>query len=126
MQPAPATRLLLLACAAALLAGCQSEAEQVQAARSYVGKQTVVLLSTRWCEYCAKLRADFKRWGVPYADYDVENNPAGHKAYESLDGHGIPITLVGQHRVDGYGPQEIHHLIVVTPHTTPTHQKTGD
>lgn len=121
-----ATRLMVLSCAAAVVAGCQSQSEQVQAARAYVGKQTVVLLSTRWCSYCTRLRQDFRQWGVPFTEYDVEHNAEGRKAYDQLDGRGIPITLVGKHRVDGYGPQQIHDLILAAHPRTDSPKKTGD
>lgn len=100
-----------LACLAVALAGCQSSFEQVQAARKMVGDAPVVLLSASWCGYCKKLRADFKRWGVSYAEFDIEQDDAGQRAYHALHGGGIPITLIGMHRVDGYAPDHIHKLI---------------
>jgi glutaredoxin len=71
------------------------------------GNEQVVLLAASWCGYCQRLKAEFDRAKVPYRELDVEDGGEGEKAYDALDGSGVPITVVGQEVVHGYDAQRL-------------------
>lgn len=100
--------VVLLALALMSLGACtRQRAVDHAALRSAVGEQPVVLLSASWCGYCSKLRTDLDRWGVPYAEYDVEGSEPGTRAFSLLGGRGVPILLVNEQRFVGYVPNQI-------------------
>lgn len=103
-------RSLALALLVALLVACASGVDHA-ALRAEVGDKPVVLLSTAWCGYCRKLRADLKNWDVPYNEIDVERSDAGQRAYALLGGRGVPILLVGDQVVHGYSPKRARELM---------------
>ena len=78
-----------------VLLGACSRSAGIAEVREAVGDAPVVLLSTSSCGYCRKLRADLGHWGVDYVDIDVESNRKGRRAYDLVNGRGVPILLVG-------------------------------
>lgn len=107
LRPSRSLALVLLV---AVLAGCAGGVDHA-ALRAEVGSKPVVLLSTAWCGYCRKLRADLKNWDVPYDEIDVEQSDAGQRAYDLVGGHGVPILLVGDQIVHGYSPKRARELM---------------
>ena len=110
------SRFVLLRCAGlalalALLAACTSQADMAEV-RAAIGDAPVVLLSTSTCGYCKKLRADLADWGVDYVDVDVESDRNGQRAYQLVNGRGVPILLVGDTIVHGYSPERSRGLLV--------------
>jgi glutaredoxin len=112
-MPARTARLLpTLALACAGIAACTRTAAVDEAAlRAVVGDTPVVLLSAAWCGYCSRQREDFRRWGVAFDELDVEDDPAGARAYALLRGRGVPIVLVNEHRIRGYAPPRVRELL---------------
>ena len=105
-------RPLLLACLLGTLAACtRSTPVDATALRAAVGSEPVVLLSASWCGYCRRLRADLKRWGVPFKEYDVEQSEAGARAFALLHGRGVPILLIGETRSHGYVPKQVRQAL---------------
>jgi glutaredoxin len=106
-------RPLLLACLLGALAACTRGVPVDQTElRAAVGSEPVVLLSASWCGYCRKLRTDLKRWGVHFAEYDVEQSEAGARAFALLHGRGVPILLVGDTRSHGYVPNQVRKTLL--------------
>ena len=95
----------------ALLSGCSS-AVDVGELRGMVGDEPVVLLSTSSCGYCRKLMADLRGWGVEYADFDVETEAYGMRAFALANGRGVPILLIGDKLLYGYSPDRAHELLL--------------
>ena len=62
----------------------------------------VVIYTTRRCGYCKKAKAWFSRKGIAYTEYDVENSNKGQRDYKELGGHGVPIILIGEQRLNGF------------------------
>ncbi len=84
--------------------GQGGQASAVGQARALVGQDRVILFSAPWCGYCDRLRADFQRNGVVFAEQDIESSSAGHRAWRGLGGRGVPLTLVDQSVHTGYDP----------------------
>ena len=95
--------LVLLASAA-----CAREQRVPEGLRILVGSERVVLLTTAWCGYCKKLRADLDAAGVSYREWDTERSEVGNQARSRLGGGGtVPVTLVGDDIIYGYQPERI-------------------
>jgi glutaredoxin len=62
----------------------------------------VIMYSTSWCSYCKKARRYFKAQNIPYREFDIENNAQAKKRFKSLGGSGVPLILVGKHKVSGF------------------------
>jgi glutaredoxin len=94
-----------------VLGACTQRVDMTEL-RDAVGDAPVVLLSTSTCGYCRKLRADLGGWGVDYVDVDVEREDSGRRAYDLVNGRGVPILLVGDTVVHGYAPERSRALLV--------------
>ena len=67
----------------------------------------VVLYATAWCGYCAKTRSFLAQEGIPYTEFDIEKSAEGRRAYDALNGQGIPLLTVGNTVIRGYSPEGI-------------------
>ncbi len=64
----------------------------------------VILYSAQWCGVCTKARRYFDEKNIPYQEYDIEKSQQGRHDFERLQGRGVPIILVGEHRLNGFSP----------------------
>jgi glutaredoxin len=55
----------------------------------------VIVYTTRWCPVCERLRLCLRKHGVPFEERDVESSLRARAEWSALDGHGVPLTLVG-------------------------------
>lgn len=94
----------------ALLSACAQDVDMASL-RARIGDDSVIMLSTSTCGYCRQLRTDLAAWNIEYRDIDVEKSRDGQFAYESLEGRGVPILLVGDRTVHGYSPQRTRALL---------------
>lgn len=69
--------------------------------RLLTGADGIVMLAADWCGYCRRQQADFERAQVRYRVLDVEQEE-GRLAAAALGREGVPITVIGQHVIDGY------------------------
>lgn len=67
----------------------------------------VILLGTKWCEFCAKTRAHLTDLGVEYADMDIETSAAAAEIHRKLGAKGVPVLLVGDRQIRGFRPGAI-------------------
>lgn len=105
-----ALQTILLAIAVAGLMACSGKVSET-ALRAEVGSAPVILLSTAWCGYCKKLRASLNDWGVAFEEIDVEQSANGQRAYQMVNGRGVPILLIGDQQVHGYSPAKARELL---------------
>jgi glutaredoxin len=66
----------------------------------------VVMYATRWCPYCAKARVNFNSNHIAFNEQDIENNSSAKHAYDELGGNGVPLILVGNERMQGFGAEQ--------------------
>jgi glutaredoxin len=92
--------LYLAAALALLLLGLDRYA--AYAHRPGPDSRQVVIYTTAWCPYCAKLRAGLAANGVPYVEYDVEKSLQGQLGFWTLRGRGVPVSAVGPEVIYGY------------------------
>ncbi|MCU7918094.1 MAG: DUF4124 domain-containing protein [Candidatus Thiodiazotropha sp. (ex Epidulcina cf. delphinae)] len=68
----------------------------------FTGGKKVVMYSASWCGYCKKARRYFKKNAISFEEYDVETSMRGKRDYKKLGRGGVPIILVGKHRLNGF------------------------
>jgi mycoredoxin len=62
----------------------------------------VVIYTTAWCPYCARLRTALAANAVPYVEHDVEKSLQGQMGFWALRGRGVPVSVIGPTVVYGY------------------------
>ena len=62
----------------------------------------VVIYTTAWCPYCARLRTSLGNSGIPFQEYDVEHSLPGQLGFWTLRGRGVPVSAVGPEVIYGY------------------------
>jgi mycoredoxin len=105
------TLLVLLAAIVAMMFFSHKAQPDKNDPRLNTGNDGIVLLSAQWCGYCKALRASLTAHSVPFREIDVETSSEGQRAYRSLRGSGIPITVIGQRVVYGYDVQRVDELL---------------
>lgn len=67
----------------------------------------VVLYATEWCGYCKQIQRFLDQKGIPYKSVDIDQDPEGRKAYQTLGGGGIPFVDVNGTLIREYNPEAI-------------------
>jgi glutaredoxin len=92
--------LIVAACLTLLLLGLDRYA--AFAHRPGADSKAVVIYTTEWCPYCAKLRAGLAGGGIPYVEHDVEKSLDGQLGFWTLRGRGVPVSAIGPKIIYGY------------------------
>ena len=74
----------------------------------------IVVYTTTGCSYCAKIKAELQRWGLPYEERNVAENK---EYFNDLHEKGIfstPVTFVDDTPVIGYRPNKMKQLLGIT------------
>jgi glutaredoxin len=72
---------------------------------------TVVMLATSWCPYCAKARRYLLANKVAYCEYDIERSQVGEALHKRSGHHGIPVIFFDGSVIGGYDPDEMDLLL---------------
>jgi glutaredoxin len=64
----------------------------------------VVLYSTSWCPYCAKVKAYFDKNKIAYTEMDIEKSEAARQQHIALGGGPVPKVLIGNRMIVGFIP----------------------
>ena len=67
----------------------------------------VVMYTTSHCPACKAAKQYLAQKGVAYQEIDVETSRDGAEAFRKLGGHGVPLILVGDKRMEGFSPQAL-------------------
>ncbi len=62
----------------------------------------VTIFTTSWCGYCKKAKSLLAQRGVSFTEFDIETSAQGRREYEKINGRGVPVTLIGKARIDGF------------------------
>ena len=74
-----------------------------QAAMAAEAGPAVELYVTSWCGYCKKAKAFFRSKGIPFAEYDIEKDPAAARRMSSLTSSGgVPFAIINGRPVQGF------------------------
>lgn len=82
--------------------------QEALAGLSQLSSSKVVLFSTAWCSYCAKVKKLLEKQGVRYTEIDLERDPRGPAFQQQyMQVHGFPVTVIGSRVVGGYDERAI-------------------
>jgi glutaredoxin len=76
----------------------------------------VKMYATDWCGYCKKAREYFARNGVRYTELNIEKSATARAEYDRLGARGVPVILVGEQRMNGYGEQHLAAMLKAGGH----------
>ncbi|MGQ0579074.1 MAG: glutaredoxin family protein [Betaproteobacteria bacterium] len=79
--------------------------------------KAVVIYTTAWCPYCAKLRASLAASGIPFVEHDVEKSLQGQMGFWTLRGRGVPVSAIGPKVIYGYDVARIAFALQDLGHT---------
>lgn len=81
---------------------------EVRALALLSGSAQVVMFGMSTCPYCAKARAIFKQYRVPYTELDIERDARAKNYEENVLGFsGYPLIVVGNHVMRGFNQEEL-------------------
>ena len=62
----------------------------------------VLMLGAAWCPACKAATRFFVKNNINYCEYDMETNAIGAKLFQDVNGRGVPILFIGEHRIQGF------------------------
>ena len=65
-------------------------------------QQSIVMYSAEWCGVCKKAKKYFNARRIPYKELDIDKNKQARREFQMLGGKGVPLILVGDHRMAGF------------------------
>ena len=71
----------------------------------------VTLYTTRQCAYCRQAKALLQKLGVRFTEFDIERSRRAFMEFQRTEGRGVPLIVVGRHRLDGFDPGKIKRLL---------------
>lgn len=70
--------------------------------REQMEKNNIVMYATNWCGYCRQARNYFRASGIHYTEHDIEADSDAKRKFDLLGGTGVPLIMVGGHRMQGF------------------------
>jgi glutaredoxin len=67
----------------------------------------VLMLGAAWCPACKAATRFFVKNNINYCEYDMEKNAIGAKLYQEVNGRGVPILFIGEHRIQGFNAETV-------------------
>jgi thioredoxin reductase (NADPH) len=74
----------------------------------------IVVYTTTGCSYCAKIKADLKRWGLPYEERNVAENKDYFNDLHEKGIYSTPVTFLDDAPVIGYRPNKMKQMLGIT------------
>lgn len=71
----------------------------------------VIIYTTVWCSYCKKAKKFMRKNKIAFTEYDIEKSARAKKEYDRLNGHGVPLIVVGKKTLSGFSPSILMALI---------------
>jgi mycoredoxin len=59
-----------------------------------VSDAPITMYTTSWCGYCFRLKTALKSEGIPYAEIDIESDPAAAEFVMSVNGGNQTVPTV--------------------------------
>lgn len=70
--------------------------------RKSAPNKKVIMYGAEWCGVCKRAKRYFNANNIPFIEYDIDKSKKGRRDYKKLGGGGVPIILVGKHRMQGF------------------------
>ncbi len=72
----------------------------------------IVIYTTSWCGYCAKMVKELEGLGVDFSNRDIERDRSARDELVDLVGStGVPVTVVDGQVIRGYNPALLRKLV---------------
>ncbi len=71
----------------------------------------VVIYTTDWCGYCKKAKKFMRKNNIAFSEYDIEKSARAKREYDRLNGHGVPLIVVGKKTLSGFSPSSLMALL---------------
>jgi len=71
----------------------------------------VLMLGASWCPACKAATRFFVKNNINYCEYDMEKNAIGAKLYQEVNGRGVPILFIGEHRIQGFNAATVTRVL---------------
>lgn len=71
----------------------------------------VVIYTTDWCGYCKKAKKFMRDNKITFTEYDIEKSARARREYQRLNGHGVPLIVVGDKTLSGFSPASLMALL---------------
>jgi glutaredoxin len=68
-------------------------------------KGEVWIYTTPSCSYCRAAKEYMRLKGVAYVEKDISANAANKSEFRAIGGRGVPVTLAGNQRINGYSEE---------------------
>jgi len=72
---------------------------------------TIEMYATDWCGYCVAAERYMKSKNYPYVKYDIEKDGSAKQRHKSLGGRGVPLIIIGAHRMSGFSPETLEYYL---------------
>jgi glutaredoxin len=68
-------------------------------------ESAVELYVTSWCAYCQKAREFFHARGIPFTEYDIEEDEDAARRKQEIDNRpGVPLAVINGQPILGFSP----------------------
>ena len=71
----------------------------------------VLMLGAAWCPACKAATRFFVKNNINYCEYDMEKNAIGAKLFQEVNGRGVPILFIGEHRIQGFNAATVTRVL---------------
>lgn len=71
----------------------------------------VIIYTTPTCGYCHRAKAYFNQHGIRFTEHDVTASKQARKAFEALNGRGVPLIVIGDQRIAGFNKSAINRAL---------------
>lgn len=99
--------LLLATPAAPSLAADDAGAAASAESREQAPALRVEIYTTPSCTYCKMLRKYLDAHGVEYIEHNIAANEETRAAFYASGARGVPVTVIGDQRIQGFNPWRI-------------------
>lgn len=71
----------------------------------------LTMYSAAWCGYCRQAKAYMAEKGISYREVDIESSEEARAEFKGYGGGGVPLFIVGDHRMRGFRPSSLEALL---------------
>ena len=75
------------------------------------GGSEVVMYTTRTCTVCRRAREHLQKRGIPFSEWDIEQNAYALIEYRTHNGRGVPLIFVGKQRMNGFSAAKLDRML---------------
>lgn len=62
----------------------------------------ITVYTTAKCPHCRQVKQFLQQQGLRFQEFDIETNARARKAFDRLGARGVPVTMIGDQRIDGF------------------------